>query len=258
MESSLYAKQNTHFSAYVYWAIEIGRDLLANGAEAWRVEDTVRRILEAYGAREVDVFSITSSLVVTATVEDEKTYTQTRRVASIHNDMMKIDELNELSRLICSEKIPPGEIRLKMEKIRLQNGYPKGVIFMAYALIAGAFTVFFGGNLRDFLAAAFIGFLLCGVELFIRRGTANPLLTAFLWSLVGGILCSLSVKIGLGVHRDLISIGNIMLFIPGIAFTNSIRDLFSGDTISGLIRVLESLILAAVIAFGFTCVGFIM
>ena len=49
----------------------------------------------------------------------------------------------------------------------------------------------------------------------------------------------------------MISIGNIMLLIPGVALTNSLRDMFSGNTISGLMRFIESILLALTIAFGF-------
>ena len=69
--------------------------------------------------------------------------------------------------------------------------------------------------------------------------------------LVGGLLAALSVRIGLGRNVDMISIGNIMLLIPGIALTNSLRDMFSGNTISGLMRFIESILLALTIAFGF-------
>ncbi len=41
-----------------------------------------------------------------------------------------------------------------------------------------------------------------------------------------------------------------MLLIPGIAFTNSLRDMFSGDTITGLIRCMEALLLALVVGLG--------
>ena len=73
----------------------------------------------------------------------------------------------------------------------------------------------------------------------------------------GGLLAHLAVRLRLGTHADLISIGNIMLFIPGIMFTNSLRDLFSGDTITGLIRFAESLLLAVIVALGFTIAGFL-
>ena len=47
-------------------------------------------------------------------------------------------------------------------------------------------------------------------------------------SRLGGLLAALSVRIGLGENVDTISIGNIMLLIPGIALTNSLRDMLAG------------------------------
>ena len=52
----------------------------------------------------------------------------------------------------------------------------------------------------------------------------------------------------------MISIGNIMLLIPGLALTNSLRDMFSGNTISGLMRFIEAILLALTIALGFAMV----
>lgn len=45
--------------------------------------------------------------------------------------------------------------------------------------------------------------------------------------------------------------GNIMLLIPGIPFTNSIRDMLSGDTMSGLLRMCECLLRTVAVAAGF-------
>ena len=67
--------------------------------------------------------------------------------------------------------------------------------------------------------------------------------------------------IGLGVgllaallpalHMDKILIGDIMLLIPGLAMTNAIRNTLLGNTISGVVRLAESLIWAAALAGGF-------
>ena len=97
-----------------------------------------------------------------------------------------------------------------------------------------------------------IGIALKLFEAFVKRGALNSLLTVLLCCGAGGVLSNLTVLIGLGHHADLISIGNIMLLIPGIAFTNSLRDMFSGDTITGLIRCMESILLALVVGLGFT------
>ena len=68
-------------------------------------------------------------------------------------------------------------------------------------------------------------------------------------------LCAVTLtSLGLGASIDKISIGNIMLLIPGLAFTISVRDIISGDTISGLLGVCEALLRAMAIAAGFAIV----
>lgn len=64
-------------------------------------------------------------------------------------------------------------------------------------------------------------------------------------------------KIGLYSNVDKVMIGSIMLLIPGIALTNALRDLFAGDTISGILRLLEALIQAGAIACGFALAVFL-
>ena len=61
----------------------------------------------------------------------------------------------------------------------------------------------------------------------------------------------LSVYLGVGVHVDSIIIGTIMLFIPGLAFGNAVRDMLFGDTISGLIQFVQAIMTAVMVAFGF-------
>ena len=71
-------------------------------------------------------------------------------------------------------------------------------------------------------------------------------------------LSALSVRLGLGDNVDMISIGNIMLLIPGVALTNSLRDMFGGNTLSGIMRFIEALLQALTIAFGFALAARLM
>ena len=50
---------------------------------------------------------------------------------------------------------------------------------------------------------------------------------------------------------DKIIIGNIMSLIPGIGLTNALRDLFTGDSIAGLLRSIEAILIALAIAAGY-------
>ena len=65
----------------------------------------------------------------------------------------------------------------------------------------------------------------------------------------------LSVLSGIAVHVDKVMIGNIMLQIPGINMMNAIRDMMCGDMITGLLRLMEAIILAVAIAAGFALVN---
>ena len=59
------------------------------------------------------------------------------------------------------------------------------------------------------------------------------------------------IRVGIGVHLDKILIGCIMLTIPGIPITYAMRDMLLGESITGLFRFVESLLIAASIAGGF-------
>ena len=86
--------------------MHVGELLLISGAEIRRVEETISRMGKAYGAKETDVFVITSSIVVTMTFPDGEMLTQTRRIrTSGGTDFRKIEDLNALSRRCCEEPL---------------------------------------------------------------------------------------------------------------------------------------------------------
>jgi uncharacterized membrane protein YjjP (DUF1212 family) len=93
----------------------------------------------------------------------------------------------------------------------------------------------------------FVSLLVSYLEPYCPNAVSFNLLTSFL---CGFGICLLGRAIP-GLHADMIMIGDIMLLIPGIPMTNSIRDVLVGDTISGTLRLTESMVRAAVIAAGF-------
>ena len=142
------------------WAVNIGEQLLKNGAEISRVEDTVGRICVAYGARQQHVFCVASCLIVTILDKDGNWQTQTRRIREFQTDMDKLDKINNLSRQICSHQLTPEETEARFEEIIRGPSYGIGARCLIWALIASSFTLFFGGNLWDAAAAAVVGGIL--------------------------------------------------------------------------------------------------
>ena len=219
-------------------AINIGEQLLVSGAEISRVEDTIRRICNAYGIRQSHIFSIASCIIVTLETKERKWITQTRRILSYGTDMWKLDRLNDLSRRICATQPSFAVIDQEYEQIL------KGPT-------AGAFAIFFGGNLWDGFASLFVGALIRVTLYALSAIKLKAIFSNILCSLISGMACILVCYLGIGQHVEMIMIGNIMLLIPGVLMTNSFRDFISGDMISGLLHFSEAMITAVCVAAGF-------
>ena len=239
----------------LYRILDIGQEMLQCGGEISRVEDCIQRLCLAFGADRADVFSITSCIQVTIYSHRFGAVTQTRRVKGVSYDLQRLERLNELSRQICARHMSLEETERALEEIRRDPSWGFGLQIFSYALVSASFCLFFGGSAGDAAASGLVGILLKCMDRLIRKTEANGLLSALLCSCAGGLLAALAVWLGLGQSVELISIGNIMLLIPGIALTNSLRDMFSGNPMSGLLRFLEAIIMAMVIALGFALVA---
>lgn len=234
--------------------LDMGEILLSSGAEVLRVEDTLTRLCKAYRFDNINVFSITSCIILTANIGNDRIYTQTRRVPNRSTNLQKVAVVNALSREICKSPIPAGLLKEKIAEIQHIKAYSAAVQCLSYTFIASAFTIFFGGTFLDSIAAAFSGAFVFFVQLYIQKMRMNNILQSTLTSAFSALFIVLMVMIGLGETPDKIIIGNIMLLIPGVAFTTALRDLVNGDTLSGLVGLCESVLKAIAIAIGFAVI----
>ena len=232
-------------------ALDIGEQMLLSGAEIGRVEDSIRLICTAYGCRRTDVFTITSSIVVSVQDTDGNYHTQSRRITGGKTDLDRLDRLNSLSRQICANRPDWEGVQKELADILAQPVYPFWLEMLASAVIAGSFAVFFGGSWYDGIVAAVLGCLLHVMVSLLRMARMNQILTNVVASFLISAAAITATNLGLGHDPNEIIIGNIMLLIPGIALTNSLRDMISGDIISGLLRFLDAILVAVAIAAGY-------
>ena len=218
-------------------ALDIGEAMLRSGAEILRVEDTVRRICQAYGGGSVDVFSILSLIIVSWKDQKGENTTLVRRVYSYATDLCRLEQLNALSRDICENTPECDEVEKKVEAIMSSpNRKISRKRFVGYVLTAAPFAIFFGGNMRDAVAAGIVGALLYLWDFFFSARSKNRVVYIFFSSMFASAVCILSVIAGIAIHADKVMMGVIMLLIPGLMTTNAIRDILIGDTISGVMR----------------------
>ena len=236
---------------YLNIFLDMGDALLNSGAEIFRVEDTLNRMGYACGAVQMNVFVITSSIVITMEFPGEGAYTQTRRIREGGgNDFTKLEQLNALSRRFCSHPVSAAELREELDNINANK--PNSLWKLFGSLIAAcSFALFYGGNISDMIAAGVGAIFIWGLQQHLRPVCMNEVTFQFAASfLTGCIICGLTSLCSF-LHMDKIMIGDIMLLIPGLMSTNAIRDVLIGDTLSGIIRLIVALLLAAALALGF-------
>lgn len=238
--------------------MDIGEQMIVCGAEIHRAEDSVKRMCTALGAKSVDIFIITSSIIATVETSDGATYTQTRRIESTETDIERLHQLNNLSREICNKAMTADEIREELCSIQQTKTYPFWFVCLSCAIIAGAFTLFFGGNLVEAMLSFVIGALVRFVILLTDKTIGNKIFAKCVCSFTATALAFLCLKVGFVADVDKLIIGNIMTLIPGIGLTNALRDLFTGDSIAGMLRSIEAVLIALAIAAGYFLFVFLM
>lgn len=234
--------------------LDMGEMLLKSGAEVMRVEDTISRLCRVYAFTRADVFTITSSIVLTVRTPGGRIITQTRRIRSRDTDLGRVEKVNALSRQLCAEPASLEQFQDAVSRLQQSSTYPVAVQRLMYIIISAAFSIFFGGTLLDAVAGALTGLVLFQVLRLCTPLGLNGTLQCVVASFLTGIAAVLLYELGLGQNPDKMVIGNIMLMIPGIAFTTSLRDIINGDTLSGLLGLCETILRALAVAVGFAVV----
>lgn len=231
-------------------ATDIGHFLLESGAEIYRVEESIQRVLYAYGVKHVDVFAIPTYITVTITSSQDQCYTRLRRIYTRGTNYAAVNQLNNLCRYICQEQPSLTEIHEQLKAIRKIKTYPYWSLVVAFAVIAAAFTLFFGGNLADAAVAAGCGAIVRVMVHYMDRFHTNPFFINLINSALVTVIAILMVHYQIAEHIDKVIIGTLMNLVPGVAITNSMRDVIAGDLMAGLVKAMEALLVALALALG--------
>lgn len=232
-------------------AVYAGDIMLRNGAETYRVEDTISRICSALGIKYVDTFVTPTGMMVSIITPQNTTFTRVRRVTKRDINLAKIAAANEISRQLTSGKIKLEEGYESLRNVDLgEKQYNLPVVVGSAGLAAAAFTVLFGGTWTDFLPALLSSIIVQLVLIRLERVIRASFLQEFIGGIIASLLGILLLSVGLGEHLDKVILGAVLTMVPGTAMTNSVRDFISGDLLSGIIRGLEAFLIAFAIAGG--------
>lgn len=239
-----------NYQLFLDLATELGYRLATCGAETYRVEESVKRLLSAYGISS-EAYAVPYSLTVTVETEDGTSLMRMRRIDNSSSDLDAVERYSGLSRRICSQKPDPEtafEWLRDTDKNRVY--YSPLLQYIGNFLGSAGFGWFYGGSVTDGFCAGLCGLVGCAFDRLLRRMQVNKffstIITAFFMALTAYVLYHL----GLAANPDATIIGALMILVPGLLFTNAMRDMIFGDTNSGIIRVVQVLLIAVSIALG--------
>ncbi len=231
--------------------LQFGRTLTLSGTDIRIVEKTLEQLGKHYGACEMNVFVISAAIMVTACFDDGLAKTQSIRInKKIGYDFVKIEKLTSLADYALKSDMSIKEFASERRKIDAVD-QSRTIAYVGSLLGAGGFAIFFGGSLIDGLVAAVVGIIFCLMQRTIRPYCPNDIVFNYIACLITGICITLLGQAYPVLNPDMITIGVIMLPIPGIPITNAVRDMISGDIITGILRFVESVLITIGIAAGF-------
>ena len=231
-------------------ATDLGYELAMSGAETFRVEDSIQHILSSYHIK-ADVFAIPNYLVVSIITDSGKPITRMRRIGYHGNNLDSVEKLNALSRKICQLTPNPSDAIIWLQDVLSsvkKYNFLTGLLgdFMG----AFGFSILFGCRPIEILFAGLCGIIIGLVNKFMEYFKANPLFSTFAASFCMSLTSYILLVTNLIGNADSINIGALMLLVPGLLFTNGLRDIIYGDTNSGINRIVQVVLIAVSLAMG--------
>lgn len=231
-------------------AITLGHRLAMSGAETFRVEDAIFLVLKSYGL-EAEAFATTNYLSVSIKTESGKPLTRMRRIGIHGNDLDAVERYSNLSRRLCATAPDPavGLQWLKETDASLRK-YSIPEYFLGNFMGAAGFSIIFGSSFHDSLLSGVCGLIVGGVGLLMDKFRPNQFFRIIITSFLMAFAAYAMEGLGVAANADTIIIGALMLLVPGLLFTNALRDIINGDTNSGLNRIIQVFLIAIAIALG--------
>lgn len=230
-----------------------GEILMANGSEITRVEDVILRSGRAAGIENLQVYALLNAITVSF---PDQGLTQMRAIPPRTQtmDMEKIVAVNDLTRAFTGQQISISEFYERLQKI--DETIPT---FPVWLQVIGAVAVSVTLMMMLTHTAAPINLFLTALSsclaFAVYFGIRNRYHMRYFALFVASLLISLIMLISSHLFRapfnpDIVIVGAVMPFVPGVALTNAVREIMAGNYISGQGRIIEALLSAASVGLG--------
>lgn len=231
-------------------ALSVGEIMLTNGAETYRVEDSITRICKSRGFNYVSVFTSPTVIIISDDRFDGLTFMKVIKSRSIN--LNNISLLNNFSRnLVDNPNWSIDECFKELNMLDINDTYHPLLIDLCTGLGSAFFACVLGGNnLINFIATFITSIIAIILFKQIMKLSSIPAFSSLIASIFIASIGVILSNMGFLDTPKMLIVGSIMPLLPGVSFIKGIRDLISGDLISGVSRAFDAGVTAVSIACG--------
>ena len=213
------------------------------------MEETIERICRYYGVCSGNAFVLTNGIFVTVGSRNEPDFAKVEHIPVSGTHLDRVAAVNQLSREIEAGMYTVREVAERLECIRACQE-SLNTCRCWHPVAAALLLLSVRGQYMGQLCGAYDRYHFVHLRALCQR----PHLSKIVGNISGGalvtILCSAMYLAGMGQHLNYMVIGSIMPLIPGVPFTNAIREIADSDYISGSVRMMDALLIFFCIAIG--------
>lgn len=230
-----------------------GEILMSNGAEAYRVEETINRICNSYGYQS-ECVSTSTGVYITILDLDGHFVTSVKRIKQRRVDLYRVELINSFSRDLVRLPLSYEEAKQKLSEIYNAPNFSLRVRLIASFMTAFVYTLFFSGTILDAFISAFIGFgVYFLLEIISKIGSFEFLEYYIAGFIIGGVSVIAHFLIP-EINEANVITGSIIVLLPGVALTNGIKDILYGDYVSGTSKFGEAMLIIIAMGVGIATV----
>ena len=220
---------------------ELGKQMIASGANIERVNLTIERICHAYGLHDVTCANLSSRISISAKDENKLYAHRQTDVPPQNINLEKLKKLNNLAFDVCKDKPKEDTLYDLLHSVKT-NDFPWWVMMIGFLVAMMGLARIFCAGFTEILVVELNTLLLFGLSRALTKVHINKIITNFF----SMFLCSL---IAMGLYAAhfidnfyIVVITNAFFLIPGIPMINCARNILCGNEMNGAIDLLKVLL----------------
>ena len=217
---------------------ELGKRMIASGANIERVDLCLERICHAYGLHDVTMANLNTRISISAKDENKNyAHRQTDVPPQVLN-LQKLKKLNKLSYKVVEETPDETTLYDLLHSIKAKD-FPWPIQLLGFVIaMAGLGRIFLAGW-QELIVIEINTLLLFGLSKLFTRIKLNKIITNFVSMFLCTSIGILMTNLGFINNFFAVLITNAFFLIPGIAMINCARNLLCGSELNGIIELLK-------------------